>query len=497
MMMASAFGQRVALEQTGRNVVAELPRPEWRQERNQQVAELRIDSADAAALRVNFASLGLPEGAEMYLVSQDAAGNTLALHGPYTGRGPLNVPEFDSQLLRGTTLKIIVRGASTAEWPFEIHGVEALTAEDLGAQETPERYQPREHQQATEVRNGYYKGVLMNYVVENGLAVTESDIVLGTAEQMAYGVPAEEVEIDANGVAKKDSAKASFALTNDIANRWNGGYMYFTINNGTNIPLGGSLDTKIRAAIAYWNSRFPNILVPRTNQSSFVTFTFTSGVCRSPVGRIGGQQFIELDDVCSQGNITHEIAHALGFPHEHTRNDRNSFVSINWSNIPAANQLNFQQYPAGTTVDYGNYDFGSIMHYGLRAFASNTSVNTINPLVPIPAGVTVGQRNGLSTGDEAGVRARYCAGMYYLMPSVIEVDNFGDSGGFTATIPSYCAWTITDNATWLTVTSALSGTGSTTVSFTATRNSTGKPRNGAIRINGRSVTIRQIPPSWE
>ena len=60
--------------------------------------------------------------------------------------------------------------------------------------------------------------------------------------------------------------------------------------------------------------------------------------CSSYVGRIGGGQTISVGNadgaiVCKHGNIVHEIAHSLGFFHEHSRPDRDDFVTVHWDNI--------------------------------------------------------------------------------------------------------------------------------------------------------------------
>jgi hypothetical protein len=109
----------------------------------------------------------------------------------------------------------------------------------------------------------------------------------------------------------------------------------------------------------------------------------------------------------------------------------------------------------------------------------------------------MGRSTGLTSRDQNGMRLRYCDAGYYAAPAIVEVDNDGGSGAFTVQMPSYCPWTLTENLNWVTVTSAMSGTGTTIVQFTATPNMQSKPRSGAIRINGRSITIKQIPPGWE
>ena len=69
----------------------------------------------------------------------------------------------------------------------------------------------------------------------------------------------------------------------------------------------------------------------------------------------------------------HELLHTLGFVHEHTRPDRDDFISVNMDNIEAGKEKNFEKRPEGTSdlfekgsVDSRNtpYDVLSLLHYG-------------------------------------------------------------------------------------------------------------------------------------
>jgi hypothetical protein len=109
-----------------------------------------------------------------------------------------------------------------------------------------------------------------------------------------------------------------------------------------------------------------------------------------------------LADGCSTGSVIHELGHVIGLFHEHVREDRNQHVIVHTENILSTALNDFAQMITSTT-DLGSYDFNSIMHYPTYAFSSNGQPT----IETIPAGVPIGQRVGLSTGDVAGVRAMY------------------------------------------------------------------------------------------
>ncbi len=100
--------------------------------------------------------------------------------------------------------------------------------------------------------------------------------------------------------------------------------------------------------------------------------------------------------------MIHEIGHAWGLWHEHTREDRDRYVIVNWANMSSTESYNFSQNISNGD-DIGGYDYNSVMHYNGTAF----SVNGLPTLVTIPAGIPIGQRAGLSTGDIAAIRMLY------------------------------------------------------------------------------------------
>lgn len=55
--------------------------------------------------------------------------------------------------------------------------------------------------------------------------------------------------------------------------------------------------------------------------------------CASYLGFIGGKQAVYVGPTCADGNVCHEILHALGFHHEHTRKDREQHIQVLHNNI--------------------------------------------------------------------------------------------------------------------------------------------------------------------
>lgn len=115
------------------------------------------------------------------------------------------------------------------------------------------------------------------------------------------------------------------------------------------------------------------------------------------------------------GTIAHEFGHQLGLWHEHTRPDRDEYVTVLNINIEQADMQNFVKRKASEINLEGlEYDFDSIMHYRTNAF-SNNGKDTIEvkdvALYEEEGSPPVGQREHLSEKDIATINKLYeCPG---------------------------------------------------------------------------------------
>uniref|UniRef100_A0A3Q3X5S2 Metalloendopeptidase n=1 Tax=Mola mola TaxID=94237 RepID=A0A3Q3X5S2_MOLML len=143
---------------------------------------------------------------------------------------------------------------------------------------------------------------------------------------------------------------------------------------------------------------------PHTTEFNYVKFENGKG-CASFVGCRGGAQKLYYSKSCSVGNLCHEIIHALGLHHEHTREDRDNYITVEWNNIMAGKKNDFKK-KHGNTLNLP-YDLKSIMHYGQYFFSKDGSPTVL----PKQNEAQMGQRRHLSELDIQKLNKLYHCGI--------------------------------------------------------------------------------------
>ena len=124
--------------------------------------------------------------------------------------------------------------------------------------------------------------------------------------------------------------------------------------------------------------------------------------------------------------------------------------------------------------------------------ASGSGNGTVN--YAVAANTTTSQRNGTLTvaGQTFTATQSAMSCTYAISPTSQNLSSDALRYSVNVTAPSGCAWTaVSNNTDWLSITSAASGSGNGTVTYSVTANSAAASRAGTITIAGQTFTATQ------
>lgn len=211
-----------------------------------------------------------------------------------------------------------------------------------------------------EVEGGWYTGTFLvngsphelRYQIVDGERVAEGDMLLGPANEPIDGLYSNTV--------------------NDSSHRWPNATIPFRIDRDswTTADL-AVMEPLIRQAIANWNADTPINFVEASDcesQTCVIIDGDDSQGCESDIGYSILERHTHLPIGCANiGLATHELGHAIGLLHEHSRADRDTYVDVHLENTTEDDQ--FFHSSGNDTI--GPYDFDSVMHYGPWSFTAN------------------------------------------------------------------------------------------------------------------------------
>ncbi|KRY40343.1 Signal peptidase complex catalytic subunit SEC11C [Trichinella spiralis] len=153
-------------------------------------------------------------------------------------------------------------------------------------------------------------------------------------------------------------------------------------------------------------------LEPNVASINFVDDSQSDGGCSSFVGRVGGIQKISIawPRCSSEGIVSHQIGHALGLLHEHSRPDRDEHIIVNYEQTVSEHRDVISRLSSRVFEHFRSmYDPGSVMHMPptVKNLMTNADELTILAMDPNYQS-TFGQRISPSFLDYKLINMMYC-----------------------------------------------------------------------------------------
>jgi hypothetical protein len=220
----------------------------------------------------------------------------------------------------------------------------------------------------------------VTYKIIGGRAILEGDIDLGA--------------VDAAGELMRPRG----AVVDSLSLLWPNDVVPYTIDPSlTN-------QARVTNAIAILEANSGIDFRLRNGETDFVNFTVSTetDVSRSALGRQGSPQSITIWPDHSTQVVVHEMMHAIGFYHEQSRTDRDTYIDVHTECIRSGSSGEFAKATSSEALE--PYDVTSIMHYGPDNFCklvSATNQTCVCDTMTLDGGGSVPTWNNrpLSTND--------------------------------------------------------------------------------------------------
>ncbi|CAF3779892.1 unnamed protein product, partial [Rotaria sp. Silwood1] len=232
------------------------------------------------------------------------------------------------------------------------------------------------------------------------------------------------VIIEGDIIVRRNQARG--VAVRDRGARWTNGIVPYQFASGYTIEQQATIIGAMRrleSSTAINNARCIQFRPKESSDQYYITIT-NGDRCQSTIGRpyspdINATVILDSSQCLIDGIIMHEFVHTLGFWHEQSRPDRDSYVRIYLENMIAGHEGDFQKLD-NTQVDTQNtpYDYDSLMHYRRTEFSKN-GLSTIETLQP---NIKIGQRLYLSPIDIQEIQLYYnCTGTGPTLPPTTTV----------------------------------------------------------------------------
>lgn len=271
---------------------------------------------------------------------------------------------------------------------------------------------PSQGRGITTIKNIYGENIEFPYEIKNGNYIYQGDILLPVLGSKDYAFP------QLKGV-----------VTSAGSQRWANNTMPFIFDSSISVQAKSQVRQAAQTITDKTNLDVIEITASQTsNYPKYLKVIDDDYGCWSYVGALFAGQSINIHSTCGTSSAIHELLHAAGMWHEHSRLDRDSYVKINYQNIRDEIAYNFDKANPYYSMDIGRYNYTSIMHYSKYA----GSINGRPTIEPLDASIYWLGGNQLTSSDISTINT-----MYPPIPPVNPIaaakvtDYFGNDSGWT------------------------------------------------------------------